>query len=252
MLSKTINVEFIARNKEILEVLPKPYPSSNNLPEWYKNTPLYINDKKNIYDNGDPNTTIKNCMPFFDGMTAGYHIPLPSDVWVDNQEGELKFKWAIDDVDIIHTHIPEQYSLYPVPEGYMLHIFKWINPWIIKTPKNYSCLFTHPIHYDDLPFKSLSAIVDTDKHPTNINFAFFLKKDFDGLIEKGTPMIQVIPFKREKYNSIYHSNHEKLDIIWKKAKTYFFNRYKRFFRSPKTYTSNQDLKTKCPFHRFIK
>jgi hypothetical protein len=252
MFDKKINIEFISKNKDMLDILPKPCPASNNLPEWYKSMPLYTKDKKHVYDNGDPNSTIKNCMPFFDGMTAGYHIPLPSDVWIDNEDGDLKFKWAIDDMDVIQTHLAEQHNLYPTPEGYMIHLFKWINPWIIKTPKGYSCLFTHPLHYDDLPFKCLSAVVDTDKHPTNINFAFFLKKNFHGFIPQGTPIIQVIPFKREKYNSIYHSNHEKLDIMWKKAKTHFFNRYKRFFRSTKVYTSIPEKETKCPFSRFLK
>jgi hypothetical protein len=250
MFNKKINIEFIVKSKNLLDIIPKPHPAIENIPNWYKNTPLYVDDKKGINSNSEPNSTVKKCMPFFDGMTSGYHIPLISDVWVENEDGNLNFKWSIDDVEIIHSHIAEQYNLYPVPEGYMVHAFKWINPWIIKTPKNYSCLFTHPTHYDDLPFKCLSAVVDTDKHPTSIHFVFFLKKNFQGLIPKGTPLIQVIPFKREKYNSIFHSNYEKLDLIWKRAKTEFFDRYKRFFRSPKSYTSEPIKKSKCPFHIF--
>jgi hypothetical protein len=33
-----------------------------------------------------------------------------------------------------------------------------------------------------------------------INFPFFLKKDFNGIIKAGTPIIQAIPFKRETWD----------------------------------------------------
>jgi hypothetical protein len=31
----------------------------------------------------------------------------------------------------------------------------------------------------------------------------FLKSDFEGIVEKGTPMIQIIPFKRENWTSSF-------------------------------------------------
>jgi hypothetical protein len=235
MLTNKIKIEFISKSKNLLEILPNPLPAIQNTPKWYDNMPSYVNGKKDINSINKSNSTFKENMPIFDVMTSGYYIPLASDVWVQNENGNLNFKWAIDNLEIISSHQPEQHSLYPIPDGYMIHIFKWVNPWIIKTPNNYSCLLTHPFHYDDLPFKSLSTIVDTDKYPTPKNFSFLLKKNFEGLIPKGTPLIQVIPFRREKYKSIIHSNSEKYNLMWKKAKTEFFDVYKKFFRSNKTY-----------------
>lgn len=242
-------IEFITRSKQILDVLEKPYSALNKLPIWYRSMPSYLNDKRGVDDFSDPNTTVKKCMPFFDAMTAGYYIPLPCDVWVEKEGGKINFKWSLDFLEIVTFQNKEQYNLYPIPEGYMPVIFKWINPWIIKTPNKYSCIFKHPTHYDDLPFQSIMAIVDTDKHPIEINFPFFLKKDFEGLIPKGTPIIQIIPFKRDNYKSCYHFNFQKYDIMWQKAKTVFFDRYKTFFRSPKKYEMGDEKKSKCPFHR---
>ena len=62
-------------------------------------------------------------------------------------------------------------------------------------------MFVHPLNSGDSPFHSFSGIVDTDKHPVTINFPFVIKKDFNGTIHAGTPIIQIIPFRREAWES---------------------------------------------------
>ena len=241
-------IQFIADTKELLEVLERPYPAIQKLPEWISNMHSYMGGERGVDDFGDPNGTIKKCMPVFDSMTAGYYIPLYSDVWVENGGIEnIKFKWSWRSLEVVSVHKSEQHSLYPVPEGYYPHMFKWNSPWIIKTPPGWSCLFTHPMHYDDLPFKCIPAIVDTDKHPTFINFPFFIKKTFNGLIELKTPIIQVIPFKRMNFKSEFSYDHGFLKQQWEKAHAVFFDRYKRFFRSQKKYEQGDVKKSKCPF-----
>lgn len=244
-----VKLKFIATNKEFLDIAPKPVPSSYNIPIWFKNTPSYINDKKDIDVYSDPNSTIKKCMPLVDVMTAGYQIVLPCDIWVYNEgENQIKFQWAWENLEFITGTRKEQYPYYPIPDGYYSQAFKWINFWTIKTPKKWSCIFTHPLHHDDLPFKCLSSIVDTDKYPSPVHFPFFLKKNFSGLIPKGTPLMQVIPFKREHFKSEFSYDKGCLATIWKKAHTEFFDRYLKNFRSPKTYEQGEVTKSKCPFH----
>jgi hypothetical protein len=195
-------------------------------------------------------STIKKCVPFNDARTSGYYIPTPCDIWVENENDiKVNLKWCGKNYELIRTDHPlQQIGKYPIPDHLNKSIiFKWMNPWIIKTTKKWSCFYTHPMHFDDLPFYSLSGIVDTDKFPAAVNFPFFIKKGFKGLIEKGTPMIQVIPFKREKtYSSCYYSNgsHE---TLWNKACNVMFDRYKKYFHSPKEYSEVQIKKPKCPF-----
>lgn len=243
---KKKKIQFIAENKDLLYLLDRPFPAIKKLPDWISNTQSYIGGKRGVDANSDPNSTIKKCMPVFDAMTAGYYIPLISDVWVENNgDQDISFKWSWETSPIVVVQKPEGYSTYPFTEEYHSVIFKWFNPWIVKTPPGWSCLFTHPMHYDNLPFQCLPAIVDTDKHPTFVHLPFLLRKDFSGLIEKDVPLIQVIPFKRQDFVSEFSYDRGFFNRQWQKAHSVFFDRYKRFFRSPKKYEQG-DVK-KCPF-----
>lgn len=239
-------IQFIAENKELLYILERPYPALNKLPDWLSNMPSYVGGKRGIDQFSDPNSTIKKCMPVFDAITAGYHIPLISDVWVERKgEEEISFKWSWEASPVIAPQNPDRYTTYPIPENYYKTAFKWLNPWIVKTPPGWSCLFIHPIHGDPLPFQCLTAIVDTDKHPAPINIPFIFRKDFEGLIQKDTPLVQVIPFKREDFKSEFSYDRGYFKRQWQKAHSVFFDRYKKFFRSHKKYEQG-DIK-KCPF-----
>jgi hypothetical protein len=251
MFNKNLVLDFVANDKEFFDVARndkqiEPHPSSWQTPTWLKNTSAYVNDKRAIDEYSDPTSTIKMCMPVQDILKAGYIIPLPCDVWVYNEgENKIKFQWSWDGINLISEQRKDQYSLYPVPDAYYNTAFSWTNHWIVKTPKNWSCIFSHPMHRDELPFKCMSSIVDTDKYPAPVNFPFFLRKDFQGLIPKGTPLMQVIPFKREKFKSRFSYDNGVLKTLWKKAHTSFFNRYADNFRTPKNFEQG-DVK-KCPF-----
>ena len=65
----------------------------------------------------------------------------------------------------------------------------------------YSAIYVHPLNRYDLPFVTVSGIIDNDKMDTPGLMPFFLKDGFEGLIPKGTPYAQVIPFKREDWTS---------------------------------------------------
>lgn len=249
MFCKKIEIEFLASTPEFLEILEKPYPAVQAIPDWFRKMSRYVDGEKNIDEYNDPTSTIKKCMPVVDMMGAGYHIPLHSDVWLTNAgEDSLRFKWAIESMDVISFQNPQSHDQYPVPSGYYKSVFKWINPWVVRTPPGWSCLFIHPQHQDPLPFLSLPALVDTDKHPAPINFPFYVRKGFDGLIEKGTPVIQVIPFKREKFKASFSWDKKgSLKKAWDKAHSVFFERYRRFFRSSKSFEPGEIKKeSKCP------
>ena len=80
---------------------------------------------------------------------------------------------------------------------------KFLNPWIIKTPPGYSCLFVPPLNNADDRFSIIPAIVDTDSFTMWINFPFIVNGDkypvLDTELKKGTPYVQVIPFKRDSW-----------------------------------------------------
>lgn len=250
MFFKKVEIEFIAANEIMADILEKPYPAKLRTPEWFAKTSRYIHDVPDVDQYGDPNSTIKKCLPVIDALGAGYHIPLYCDLWMENAgELNLSFKWSWEYGSVVTVQKTEQHSSYPVPFGYYPTAFKFLNPWIVKTPPGWSTLFIHPQHHEELPFRCLSGLVDTDKFPAFVHFPFFLKKGFNGLIPKQTPMIQAIPIKRENFKASYSWDKGfTLKKIWNKAQSEFFERYQRHFRQPKSYGNVDKKESKgCPF-----
>ena len=76
-------------------------------------------------------------------------------------------------------------------------LMKFHNPWAIRTPPGWSCLFTAPLNHKHDVVQILGGVVDTDRYQAPVNFPFVTIAD-DGthVLEKGTPLVQVIPFQR--------------------------------------------------------
>ena len=77
------------------------------------------------------------------------------------------------------------------------------NPWTIKTPPGYSCLFVPPLNNSDDRFSIIPGIVDTDTFNVEVNFPIVMNGDKypkqELFIKKGTPYVQIIPFKRDNW-----------------------------------------------------
>jgi len=211
----------------------------------------YVGGIKKPNGNGETGATIKRCMPVFDAIVAGYIITLPADVYVSIQEYEPKdaetgeviqdlptkkmqhFEWS--NFGLVSFHPIEQAPEHPARNEHPYA--KWINPWSIRTPKGYSTLFVQPMHRE-APFTILPGIVDTDEYFAPVNFPMVINdSNFEGLIPKGTPIAQVIPFKRDDWELQLGDIAElrAQQNITSKLNTKFFDRYKTMFRQDKTY-----------------
>lgn len=206
------NITFSAPEKYIDSNPELPTPAKNHLPNWFKE----LNHSIEI-------PTIKGCVPFLDGLTSGYFLKLPQDYllkyYSEEQDKSFvqaslvacpdiifdikKFKINID-CAFISTHSETQVknSNFLKKNG-LKHIFKFLNPWKIKTPDGYSCLFLPPLNNEDDRFQIIPAIVDTDSYELEINFPFIINGDkyktLETVLKKGTPFVQIIPFKRENW-----------------------------------------------------
>lgn len=215
--------------------LEKPQPASSFIPDWYKDTESYVGGEKRPDGDAGTTSTIKRCMPVFDAITAGYIISLPADVYVSlrTEEKTQFFEWS--NFGLVNFHPVEQAPKHPLRNRHAYP--KWNNQWAIRTPKGYSTLFVQPFHRD-LPFTILPGIVDTDEYYAPVNFPMILNDpEFEGLIPKGTPIAQVIPFKRDSWEMTFGKEEEYIaqQHIVSKLTTKFFDRYKSMFRSPKEY-----------------
>ena len=211
-----------------------PVPASKNIPEWYKKSSSYIDNKKEVV-NGQNQSTVKRCVPVFDAMTMGYIIPTYVDVYVNKVNNQQFFNWP--SLEPINFHSAKQIDNHPFynEDG---NVPKWINPWSIKTPPGYSSIIIPPMHNPNKFFTILEGVVDTDSYGVPINFPFFMNDpDFEGLIPAGTPMAQIIPFRREEWkmkiggeSNVNNSNN---DIIRLKSK--WFDSYRKYFWSRKSF-----------------
>jgi hypothetical protein len=188
---------------ELAGFLPEPLPAVQGLPEWFKTMPQRtFNPLLQAEEQ-----TVKRCPPFIDAMTYGYLMPLLCDVRVENGE----FSWDLDlpaggTVSYVRSpigfHDPSQVAGTPLFDEDRF-VLKFNNLWTIETPPGYSLLFTHPVNRADLPFTTLTGLIDCDLYRDNwIHFpATWHDTDFNGVLPKGTPVAQCLPVKRESWTS---------------------------------------------------
>lgn len=208
-------------SEDIRVQLLHPKPASRFLPEWFKKLPGVSKGTE----------TIKKCMPFLDAMTSGYMLVLAADVSFDGKEFE-----EISKIPMVSKHLSEQIEGINIPDEYNKQPFKWNNLFAMKTPRGYSTMFLHPLNRIELPFYSISGVVDTDSFPVAVNFPFFVKKDFRGVIPAGTPIAQAIPFKRTVWKHKVHDDKPiEIPINFFNRLNPPFNFYKRNYWQKKTY-----------------
>jgi hypothetical protein len=183
-----MNIKFVAGSQKISDFVESPKTSKSLIPKWYKNI---VGDKD--LEN------IKKCMPFFDAISHGYIQTTWANIYVKNNNGIAEVTCDGN----IPLFLQRENTDMPVDNNFYNIEFVWQRPWSISLPENFSCLITHPLNRIDLPFTTLSGIVDSDKsiHAPIGNIPFFIKNGFSGLIPKGTPMFQIIPIKRENWES---------------------------------------------------
>ena len=136
-------------------------------------------------------------MPFLDAMTTGWIIPLAATVRLEVTDGGKTVHSGWDfDRPMVSNHGPHQIAGHPMSH---LPPCKFHNFWTIKTPPGWSCLFVSPLNRPNGIFEVVAGIVDTDTYTSEIHFPFFATGE-EGLhvIEKGSPLIQVIPFERDR------------------------------------------------------
>lgn len=199
------SINFIARDEYSWQVAPRPFPIKQALPDYMRKEPPYIISEENpdgtrlIVDNLISNASFKKCTPMLDSLITGYAIPLWSDVQIRYKNNEPYITWRVKH-PVFELHGYNTRNITP-PTGYNSQVFKYLNRWIPRTPKGYSILVTQPFGYRDTPIHAVSAIVDSDKPTIEILPPVWIKENFEGVVEKGTPIVQLIPFKRDDWKS---------------------------------------------------
>ena len=238
--NKLVNeIEFIALDKYAFEVCPKPFPASQALPQWWKDASPYIknednlNGKKIIVKDRESNASFKKCTPMLDLLSSGYIVPLWADVQIKIQDESPLITWRVQK-NVFELHDGQEVE---IPDGYQKTQFKFLNQWIPKLPKGYSALIIACAGYPNNPFKPIQAIIDYDKTTHPLSPPMYLKNNFEGIIEKGTPMFQIIPFKRNNWKSKFSflENGQYVINMDRDVKATIVNNYVKNFWEKKSY-----------------
>lgn len=195
------NIKFTYIGEYFYEVCEHPQPSSAFIPDWYRTMPEYqgYNNKLTILNNNS-NATAKKCIPMLDEIITGYTVPLWADVQVQQiPESPPMLSWRVSE-QVFDMNGPSS-ALIPPPPGFSNNVFKFVSGFRIQTPPGYSIMVKQPSGHYDLPFHVIPAIVDTDKSVIENNFPMWVEEGFEGIVEKGTPMVQIVPFKRDDWKS---------------------------------------------------
>lgn len=232
-----MEIKFIPFKPSKDEQLLKPIPAIKNLPDWYKSkSPFTQGKSQKAFPDSTKNITVKWCNPFGDALGAGYFILLENDVQVTQAPDVPEFVWFRGGNEFISKHSKQQISSELIPEGYSDQPWKFLNFWGIKTPPGYSTLFTHPMNRTELPFLTLSGVVDTDDYNQPVNFPFVIRHDFEGMLEAGTPIAQVVPFRRESWQATFEDfNPEKTASMQSKFSRKITRPYKLGYWKRKEY-----------------
>lgn len=218
--------------------LPRPIPAVQGLPDWFKAVP----QKAFNPTMGEATYTVKKCPPFIDAMTYGFLVPLPMDLTV--KDGEFTWNFEVPKgVVSEYSHSPIDFHDSSQIAGTPFFdedrfIIKFNNFWTIETPPGYSLLFTHPVNRADLPFTTITGLVDCDTfHDSPINFpARWHDTGFNGVLAKGTPIAQCLPVKRENWISHFETLSEDAKLRQIETRDEMKREtdvYRRQYRAPK-------------------
>lgn len=175
-------------------------PSKATISKWFKDTPKWLSPfPPKSAQEAIP--TVKMCTPFLEAMALGYLIHLPMDVVVSIENEVQNLSWRIGG-DLVGVRDEDKISYLPHPIGCSPTHYTWKLPLSFSVPTGYSVLYTQPFNRPELPFITLSGVID-GPFVTSVggSIPFYLKKDFEGVIPQGTPLAQLVPFKNEKWEA---------------------------------------------------
>lgn len=219
--------------------VPPPKPAASYTPKWYKELSSFGTKQPQFCPmTGETNKTVKKCMPFFDSFQMGYVQETWEDIWVEEKEGKTDLIFPCKP-PIVSSRNPVGYEGFPHVEGFLPNHFVWIPSWWPELPAGYSCIITHPFNQEELPFHTFTGIVDCDSFNVcrpDSSLPFMLREGFTGMIKKGTPMYQIIPYKRESWVSSVNSyDEDKINSAIFKVIQHFWDGYKKLHWNKKMF-----------------
>ena len=222
------------------QTVSPPLPARKYFPDWYREKPFFTNNRMEVTKDHTADKGLKACVPFMDAMSGGYIQETWQDILIEVEEiesGAKRVRYTFPTDPPIMSH-RERVSVKVGQEFYPME-YTFHPAWAPELPAGWSMIYSTPFNRLDLPFQFLNGIVDSDRytqHGNLSNIPFFIRKSFTGIIPKGTPFLQMLPIKREDWESkIEPYSETKQSKVIQSIHQYFYGGYKKVFWTKKTY-----------------
>ena len=181
------------------DLLPEPVAARAALPDWLGSMPGEVAAETM---GGAAVRTLKHCPPLIDALRLGILIRCPTDIHVSGSDISWDWDFPHDPTLLtsrapVGVHVPEQATGSAHQNDGDLFV-KFVNYWALEVPDGWSIHFHHPAGYPDLPFTTLPGVVDCDLFRLGfVHFPAVLRPGYQGVIRKGTPIVQCVPVQRD-------------------------------------------------------
>ena len=168
-------------------------PAREFFPEKFEELPT-------VYAEGEYQKTtgfsLKVCPGIRDYMSNGFVIPAWCDMHIKITNEVPEIIYSDFDVKKMY-HFADQMGDFLDTKFPVRTPIKLDNPWFTYTKKGWSMLWLPMSFHENPYFEALAGIIDHDKGPGKTPINIMLKTDQDFTIEQGTPLVQLVPFKRQ-------------------------------------------------------
>lgn len=155
--------------------------------------------------------SVKKCPGVIEYAKSGYIIRAWQNIAITTDSDGESYKWEAENLSHFHNgdrinkiidHFPPDMYFDAFPRKNTLRTILKINtPWHIKVPKGYKILFV-PVWYDNEErFTAVPGILDPELNDHIKVIIYWHSLGKTEVIKTGTPLVRLIPFKSEKWNT---------------------------------------------------
>jgi hypothetical protein len=209
-------IEFKTYNDTAFELM-RPVPASKMQPDWWKKSKVHMIDK------GVVGISLRACPAMHDWLSTGYYIATNRDIHCEfNQTlvsgGDWHATVPPDGENFEASYASPTHSKHQLMNDNFSFLkgdgsdenphdaFKFRVPWSVVTPPGYSCLYLDPFLHQNKYFRTWQGTMDTDMFNTltdNTQIIMYPLSDKSFVIPKGTPIVQIVPYRREQWTASY-------------------------------------------------
>ena len=235
-----------------LENIEPVQVSTHHIPNWWINTPMWQDDKtkkENITNNIENKGTVKRCPAIPEFMGMGFVVSLWCDVRVEIfEDGSWKWNTPAKEFNF-GSHGPSQLTEWLPNHAKPSIIMKPDCPWRVRTPKGISMLQLPMFWHFNPNFTVAPGVIWTDIHHEINQQMLFHKKTGVINLQRGTPLAQYIPIRRE---TIPHTVTNQTPELRNAANTSFYHIRTKFSGGYPKHRKEEIKKGECPYHATTK